>query len=348
MYDVIVVGGETIGLFLANKFAEKGYSVLLVERKKETGDKVCSGLVSSSFLNLIEDDGGWVEKEFSGARIWIEEEFFDFKGKALLLNRKALNGCLKKNALKKGVDFILGKDLTRAREERSFVEITLRNGEGARGKILAGCDGANSIVAREVGLPAQGKFLLGVICYEEKRDEEGQKNDAPELLFKKDFAGFFAWRIPRKDSIEWGTALPPSLFPGRKLRAFLDKMGIKVKKMSGALIPVSPRKKTVTKRCFLCGDSAGQIKPATGGGLIYGLLSAKIASELIRPESPNTLLYEKSWRRKLEREIALGLFLKSCYRLPNFAKKIGISWLQRKNNLDQDNPSTIFRNWRKN
>jgi len=343
MYDVIVVGGGAIGLYLARQFAEKGSSVLLIEKKKKIGRKPCSGLVSSVIFEFINKNKcDFIENEFSKARIWIEKKFFDFTGKAFLLNREGLDKHFLKRAKKDGVRIHVKTEVIKITEKEDKVEALLNSGEIVKGRILAGCDGAISKVARNLNLPRQRKLLLGVIGYQFKANKESFTNNFPELFFSKDFLGFFAWKIPRKQNIEWGVALEPEEKPREKLEKLLKEKGIKIERIASALIPLSPRRRTVTRRCFLCGDAAGQIKPATGGGLIYGLISARIASEVINPKNPNTPFYEEQWRKKIQREIILGSLLKKCYYLPSFLKKIGLLWLKNKKKLHQDRPSTIF------
>lgn len=346
MYNVIVVGGGAIGLYLARRFSERGYSVLLLEKQREIGKKPCSGLVSSEVFKFIKkEECNFIENEFLKARLWIEEKSFDFNGRAFLLNRESLDKYLSKKAEKAGVEIRLTTEVTKIREKKNYVEILLGAGKIIKGEILVGCDGATSKVAINLNLPKQKDFLLGIICYQPEVRRRKQKliNNFPELFFSNFFQGFFAWRIPRKKYIEWGLALPPKSKPAEKLKEFLERKKVNVEKIESALIPVFPREKTVTERCFLCGDAAGQIKPATGGGLIYGLISAEIASKVINPKNPKTFLYENQWRKRLQKEILLGSFLKKCYYFPNFLKKIGLLWLKNKKSLHQDSPSTIFK-----
>lgn len=343
MYDVIVVGGGAIGLYLAREFAEKHNSVLLLEKRVKIGQKPCSGLVSSKIFEFVDkEECDFIDNEFSRARIWLEESFFDFDGKAFLLNRERFDKYLFEKAKIAGVNVQTERGVASIEEKEAYVEILSESGEKIRAQIIAGCDGAVSTVAQNLNFPKQEELLLGVVGHQFRNYQKNSKNNFPELFFSKSFSGFFAWRIPRSRSIEWGTALFPQQKPVKKLKIFLEARKIEIEKIESALIPISPRKRMVTKRCFLCGDAAGQIKPATGGGLIYGLSAAKIASTVIDPANPQTFLYEKQWREIFQREVFWGNLLKKSYRLPTFLKKIGLSWLKSKKSLDQDRPSTIF------
>jgi geranylgeranyl reductase family protein len=350
VYDLIVVGGSAVGLYLAREFLKKGNSVLILERKKSVGGKVCSGLLSQHIFSLLlkspeeilKVNGDLIENQFEKARLWVGDRYFDFPGKAWLFNRRKLDEYLFQEAIRVGAEIKLEKEVVKVREEEKFVFVKTKDGAEFQGKIVAGCDGVLSTVAKEVGLPKQKNLLLGVIAYNQIPNSKLQvpNDDFPELFFEKDFPGFFAWKIPRKDSIEYGTALEPEKKPKERLEKWLKKSF----QFQAALIPLYPLKKTTTKRVFLCGDSAGQIKPYTGGGLIYGFTAAQIASKTINPSDPHLEIYEKEWRKKLMKEIRFGNLLRHCYSLPDFLKRAGLSFLKKKNNLDQDQPLTIFHN----
>lgn len=343
MCDLIVVGGSAVGLFLAKEFAKKGKSVLVLERKKEIGQKLCSGLVSFNISDYVpeKDFRFFLEKEINKANLWIEKKKFSFSGKAFLFDREKFDKYLAKEAENLGVRILLGKNVIGIQEKKDFVELNVSSGEFFRSKLVAGCDGAVSSLARRLNLPAQEKLLLGVISLQKIKKENKEKS--VDLFFSKKFSGFFAWRIPRKNFIEWGIALKKKKNPRKKLEDFLKKQGIELRNPKAALIPYFPLKKITSKRVFLCGDSAGQIKPYTGGGIIYGFKCARIASSIISDfKNPEIDRYEKEWRKSLTKEIYLGNVLRKSYCLPNFMKKIGLYFLKRKKRLDQDKPSSIF------
>ncbi len=373
-YDLIVVGGSAVGLYLAKEFSKKGNSVLVLERKTKVGGKVCSGLLSKHIFSFFEKENldDLIEDQFEKARIWVENKYFDFSGNAWLFDRQKLDEFLFERAQKAGAEIQLQKEVIKIKENKDFVLVKTKDGKEFQSKIVAGCDGVLSTVAREVGLPQQKNLLLGIIYLSNYKKEDGiassatpprndnvkchcERNEAisnnnnnfPDLFFTKDFPGFFSWRIPRKDSVEYGTALLPEKKPKERLEKWLNnnlQLTTDNLQLRSALIPCYPLKKTTTKRVFLCGDAAGQIKPYTGGGLIYGFTAAKIASKVIDLNNPQLENYEKEWRKKLMPEIRFGNLLRQCYSLPNFFKKAGLSLLKKKRNLDQDQPLTIFRN----
>ena len=85
-------------------------------------------------------------------------------------------------------------------------------------------------------------------------------------------------------------------------------------------IPLKPLPKTYGERLVVVGDAAGQVKPTTGGGIYFGLLSAKIAANTLHQGLTNDALsvsdlvdYERKWRRKLGRELEIDYYARKFY-----------------------------------
>ena len=107
-----------------------------------------------------------------------------------------------------------------------------------------------------------------------------------------------------------------------------------------SLIPLGVLPKTSTKRLLVVGEAAGQVKTTTAGGIYYGFLCAKIASETIDQAfregdfSEEVMeVYDKRWRALLGPELRAGIALRNIFlkmsdkqidALVNFAKYDGI------------------------
>jgi digeranylgeranylglycerophospholipid reductase len=85
-------------------------------------------------------------------------------------------------------------------------------------------------------------------------------------------------------------------------------------------IPLTPLPKTYMERLLVVGDAAGQVKPTTGGGIYYGLLSADIAVDVVHEAlradgfSAGSLgNYEKGWKKRLGRELEIGYWARKLY-----------------------------------
>ncbi len=86
------------------------------------------------------------------------------------------------------------------------------------------------------------------------------------------------------------------------------------------VIPISPIKRAYSDRVLAVGDAAGQTKPTTGGGIYYGILSAKAAANTANLafktgdfSSATLRNYEKEWRKQIGPEVRRGAFFRKLF-----------------------------------
>ena len=107
--------------------------------------------------------------------------------------------------------------------------------------------------------------------------------------------------------------------PKKQLRTLLHHLKDQGKVISDevsvtyGIIPLKPLPKTCSTRVLVVGESAGQVKPTTGGGIYYGLLCADIAMDTLRAafltsdfSEAKLACYEKKWRTLLKQELFIG------------------------------------------
>jgi digeranylgeranylglycerophospholipid reductase len=125
--------------------------------------------------------------------------------------------------------------------------------------------------------------------------------------------------------------------------ALLDAHGVSVDRRCSGAIPIGAPERTVADRGFLLGDAAGQTKPFTGGGILYGMTAADLAVEHIAPDDPTSLQdYETAWRDELGREIALGHWLRRAYDLPGPIRELGLRLTSGRIGVHMDRPTSMF------
>jgi digeranylgeranylglycerophospholipid reductase len=145
-----------------------------------------------------------------------------------------------------------------------------------------------------------------------------------EVYLGEDYApDFYSWIIPRKDgSGKIGLATSKGN-PYDYLKLFMNKHPIaskklrncRITKMYAHPIPVmGPIPKTYSNGFLAVGDSASQVKPTTGGGVIFGLTCAKIAGEVSIDSIKNNnfseqflSIYQKKWKRLLDFDLSTML-----------------------------------------
>ena len=83
------------------------------------------------------------------------------------------------------------------------------------------------------------------------------------------------------------------------------------------MLPLAPIRKTYGDRFLVAGDAAGFVKPTTGGGVFYGMISARIAAEVLaealrrnRLGESELSLYQELWQERLLEEIEAQLTLR--------------------------------------
>src|SRR5260221_8331120 len=77
------------------------------------------------------------------------------------------------------------------------------------------------------------------------------------------------------------------------------------------ILPLGAVGRTYGDRMLAIGDAAGLVKPTTGGGIHYSLVSAALAADVAvdalatdRLDAPALATYERQWREQLGEEFA--------------------------------------------
>ncbi len=342
MYDITVVGAGPIGSHLARKFAEQGHEVLLLEKGKVGKPLKGTGHVSKDIFDHVPEKDKFVEKEIHGAVVHNNGSSFSFgrdRHTSYVLDRVEFDRYMAKRARKVGADF---------RRER-FIDMKTKKGkvtvktdsEEYETKLLAGCDGPLSDVRVAAELSKPELFLHGIFT---NQIEVGPIQQNHVEVFLDTSEGFFGWKVPRKESFEYGLAVELGKDSRTYLEDFAKKEGFNISQVYSGMIPMLPPEKVTKNRVFLCGDAAGQTKPFSGGGLIYGLTAAEIAAETVDPEKPTTLeQYEEGWREELMGEIKTGNRIRKLYGLPSFLR-YPFLWLgkHRSKHAHMDRPKSLL------
>ncbi len=320
--NVAIIGAGVIGLTLAIALAKKGIYVTVYDSKKRASDGAerASGILSKTGLERLHINyKDSVVNSLYGARLHANRVELNVKSKyvqAYVLDRGRLAETLYKDALSSGADVLLG---------RRMYENDIKDIARDPDSIIVGADGAVSSVAKAFDFPGIKEYVLTYKAeYSRARIEDKHRVD---LFFANSVSNrFFGWTAPYSDSkLEIGIGTSNSS-KGNSRSAFekLIKNDLIASMIDGAkqdgahasLIPLSARKKTVKGNVLLAGDAAGQIKATTGGGLIFGIACAKIASEVIISNINSNVpltAYENEWRKAYGLDLKLHSLLHRYY-----------------------------------
>jgi len=356
--EVIIVGAGVVGLVTAEDLARKGVEVTVYDSKRrvEEGANKASGILSNSGLQEtgLEYDNAKVNV-LRGAVLHAGKEMLKVKSKkdmAFVLDREKLVRTCFNKAREAGARIILNRRVSKE-------ELKVWSNEG---KIIVGADGPVSTVASTFGFPQIGEYVLTY-----KKEYENafvEDKEMVGLFFNSRIYRFFGWSVPYSESkVELGIGIS-SRAKKSSTKAFEEftneEMVSKIIKDASAgagyasIIPLSTREKTVIGNVLLVGDAAGQVKATTGGGIIFGALCAKEASNAISASLEHDMPldnYEKLWRKRYGRELKRHAMLHEYYsslstkgfeRLFKMARLFGIDDFL-SNYGDMDRPGRIIK-----
>ncbi|KZX16249.1 kynurenine 3-monooxygenase [Methanobrevibacter cuticularis] len=148
-YDVVIIGAGPIGSTLAYKIAKKGYSVAILEKKKEIGIPLqCAGIVSKKLKDINEIPDSLILNEVKGA--YLHSLSHDLrvkkdKNEALIIDRIGYDKFLAKRAIDAGA--ILFKQSKVIAVDSKSGTILCQNNRKVKAKIIVGADGPKSIAS---------------------------------------------------------------------------------------------------------------------------------------------------------------------------------------------------------
>ncbi|MDE1834831.1 MAG: NAD(P)/FAD-dependent oxidoreductase, partial [Candidatus Micrarchaeota archaeon] len=308
--QVHVIGAATAGLVAAKRIAQRGIAVNVYDQKAVLGHPVrASGILSISGLSTLGVNySSAITNTLYGANIHSATKtmrILSSKPIAHVLDRKRLNEVCRDEAEVAGASVTVGKRVSGAELERMR----------ACG-IVVGADGAVSTVAKHFSL---GEINRMLITYKAEFNIQVPDRNVVDLFFDNGkYPGLFAWLCPNaQDLLEVGVGIDSTSGNAKRtFEAFLREPQIssiigKNRPVSegASVIPMTLRKRFVDgkRRIMLIGDAAGQVKPTTGGGIVFGGNGAIIAADTIHDYYEGTAKLDEYQKRFLG---AYGLDLK--------------------------------------
>ncbi len=322
-YDVIVVGGGPSGLRTACRTASSGLSTLVLDRKPSIGNEViCTGIVGQETFDRFGLSRDSVLGEMRRVRLVSPfGRMIDYehpRSFACVVDRERFDGGLAASAAGAGGTIETGITVEEASVSKDLVTVegTAEDGSpvSAEGRMLVVATGVGFNLHGRLGLGRPSEFLNGA----QAEVEVGNGRPA-RILFGTELApGGFAWEVPSSA----GRARIGLLTDGNAARRLEDLLSAEFPDLasSGGLpsIRTKPIVQTVngptfSERVLSVGETAGQVKTTTGGGVTYGLICADIAAGVIREAFASGDFgagalgrYETAWKSVLERELFIG------------------------------------------
>ncbi len=286
-YDLVIVGASFAGLVAARTAAMRGLKVAVLETKPEAGHRVATtGILVKEAAEEI-DIPHTLTRRVHGVRLYAPSlrhiDLFTPGYFFLTTDTANVLRWLATEALRAGA-----KLLYRARfQGADRVDGLFRfHGLNIATRFILGADGARSAVARAFGLGLNRKFLTGI-----EAEFEGLADVDPRFLHcfldSRLAPGYLGWVAPGPVVTQAGLAVGPGRQPDLKafLRATEPIFGFskaaEVERRSGRIPAGGLVKPWSTDGVMLVGDAAGQVSPATGGGIRLAFALGRRAAQTI-------------------------------------------------------------------
>jgi len=319
-FDVVVAGGSIAGLTFAAEAAKRGLSVLVAEEHEEIGEpEKCDGLVSLRGLRRYGHPPRpeVVQNEIASGVIHSPMgKYFAVNATALdvvVVDRSAYDKQAADEARASGAEIVTGARASGFRQVQDGVSVDV---------------GRETVAARYfVDATGPAASPRGGILPAAKYELEGdwvRERVVEVFLDAKKFPGFFAWVIPFGRHLAKVGAAGLGISPFKALDSFLaDKPHRIIRKVSAPIYIGGPARRFVIGRKVFVGESAGQVKPTTAGGIMTSVagavMSAHWVREAVRLEDPRQLVnYQRDWDARFLREMKSMLRLRGVFgRLSN-------------------------------
>ncbi len=323
-----MIGAGPAGSQTANSLSRLGHNVAIIDYRLLPGTKLCTGVVGLECVKRYDVPSHLIFHSVSSATIVppvsmpvrIERDGVQ----AYVIDRTRFVQAVTDRAQEAGATLLLGRRALNINIMSDRVEVEADHNGGleryqARAIVLA--TGFNTKLPRFVGLEPAGTH-----AYASQTEVSGVDVDEIRVSAGRPVpAGHFGGVVPTMK----GSALVGTLGRRRSLAALRSMMGglsddgakfgdVKPSRSWG--VPLRPAKKSANNRVLMVGDAAGQVKPTTGGGIYYSMLSGDIAANVLSDallqdnlSSSDLSVYDQEWRKLLGRELKLGYLARTIY-----------------------------------
>jgi geranylgeranyl reductase family protein len=317
--DVLVVGGGPGGLYAAERLARRGVGVLVCEEHAAVGSPVhCTGVLAAESLDEFDLPRTATLNPLTTARFvspaGLVVEYTPKAPLATVIDRGAFDAALAERALAAGVALRGGARVSDLQPTPSGVRANVGADVIDARLVVLAC-GANYGFQRRFGLGLPRLYL-----HTAQRELRARTLHDVEMHFGRTVApDGFAWAVPviRPDGgyVRIG-AMASGDAPGcyaRMLARVADRWGVVADGVPPRqkVLPLGEIARTFADRMLVIGDAAGLVKPTTGGGIHYSILSGGLAADVAvdalrrdRLDADSLSAYERAWRDQLADELA--------------------------------------------
>ena len=301
--QVIIIGAGPAGAACAQRLAEKGLDVLILERRSIVGNPAqCGecipnwGEVIGTFKNL--DDHQWLKDYFDfperlrlhrldNMRVFLPSgKSFNFELDAFAGHRLQFDGYLADKAVAAGAEVRISTTLKNIQHQRKANRDVLVTDQGR-----FSCD---FLIDASGSLAHVGRLRHGQDKAVRQDDQvptvyaqvRGNVPETFDVFLGSVAPSGYAWIIPKGPNFaNVGLGVRAGKLKGSlkdHLKTFCDDLGLEILSIGGGWIPMGgPVQRMVEGTTLAIGDAAGLVMPSNGGGISQAIISGCFAAETI-------------------------------------------------------------------
>ena len=352
-FDIAIVGAGPAGSTCALALKDSGLKVALLDKHSFPRDKVCGDAIGgrvNKVLNeispeLLSELNAYPSKNNSSG--W---KLFSPNGKTIEVN------FVNPGYVSKRIDFdawlfekvsgqknvsVINSGISNLHAVERGIEIISEDGTKINTKLVIGCDGAHSIVAKKLaGFKVDHRHYSGAVRAYYQNVEGTSKSEMLEIHLVKGFLPGYFWIFPLHDNLcNVGFGMLSSDIKERRidLKASLKQIiqsspqltdrfrnAALVDDITGFGLPLGGIRRSISgNRFMLCGDAASLIDPLTGEGIGNAMLSGVYAAKKARQcceknsfDANEMKGYDEAVYTKLLPELKKNLFMQRAFNRP--------------------------------
>lgn len=334
MYDAIVIGAGPAGLFASLRLAQSGLRIAVLEEHQVIGDPVhCTGILAREAFDQFDLPSDVILNELNTARFFspsgLDVVYRTRAIEAVAIDRAAFDAGLAARARDAGVEIRHQSRATEVRIERDGVAVTIAGQRIVRARACVLACGGRYALHRQLGLTVPSLFL-----HTAQRELPVDRPGDVEVHFGSHIAPRgFGWVVPVRRGNRFHARI--GVMSEDRSPTYFERMAARVAHRWGfhvvdgrphqKILPLNRIVRTYGERLLVVGDAAGLVKPTTGGGIYYSLVSASLAADVLvdavreHDLSERRLAeYERRWRARLEEELDTQLTFRTlAQRMPD-------------------------------
>ena len=308
-FDIIIIGAGPAGSTAVLTLKNSGLKIAVIDKSFFPRDKICGDAVSSVAKRILRQIDPSLELDllaFPPKTNITKAKLYSPKFESIEIGFSKVGHCIRridfdnwlyeKSKLNKDAVYFHGIKVKSIDTIETGVKVVLDDGQIIHSKLILGCDGAQSIVAKKLAnFKVDRKHYSGAIR-QYYRNIEGLSPDSLEVYFLKDYLPGYFWIFPLSNNeANVGFGMLSETIAKHKidLKQCMDDIIHKIPEIShrfkfaealeypqGFGLPLGSKKYAISgNRYMLCGDAASLIDPFSGEGIETAMESGKFAAE---------------------------------------------------------------------